>query len=388
MRNRILLFAALSASLLFSSVSCRRNIRTGPEVLPFVRQVVTDSAGIGLFDRVCLFEESNTAGTITLIGESKRCLQLTARLLSGDGFDNVDGHSVEDGLPDFAGEQVAAILDERGGSYADYVKDGRTVELRERAVRLFLAALDTAVRVSPFDREHLRNKPVAKLVVLVSPALSAYGYADIDTLVRLSGKNVPLLSPAHVMLTEALSGEGKAHVGVMLDGEVPGSAVYEEVFRTLVAGRGELAGSTLTAYVPDTTGTVGDRFVRFLEMYRDAGKEAPLNCLLVEDGDANLFELRDRLAEIRRTESFETLGLNKLLAKDFRFIPVVEALTDACYELMRQRNLFTHFVSYPTADYYVTAEAAPVEEIPFTLIALNRRYLSEESLQMLEYVQN
>ena len=132
MRRFIILFALT----LLTAAACRRAVHTGPEMLPFVRQVVSDSAGTGLFSRVRLFDPANTEGTIAVIGESRHSLQLTARLLSGDGFDNVDGRRIEDGLPDFAGEEVAACLDEYDRPYASFVADGRGAELREVAVRL------------------------------------------------------------------------------------------------------------------------------------------------------------------------------------------------------------------------------------------------------------
>lgn len=379
MRRLIILFALT----LLAASACRRTVHTGPETIPFVRQVAADSAGIGLFNRVRRFDPANTEGTIAVIGESRHSLMLTLKLLGGDAFDNVDGRRVEDCLPDFAGEVVAAYLDERNQPYPELVADGRGTYLRETAVRLFLEALDTAVRVSPFDRDHLRSKPVAKVVILASPLLSEYGYADIDTLVHLSGAKVPVISPVHAMLSEALAAGKAAHIGVWLGADQPDASVYEKVF----ARMGERA-STLKAFVPDSVGTVGDRFVKFLEMYRDSGVDGPLSCLLLDDYGTDLFGLRDKLAEIRRAETFETLNLNKILAPDFRFIHIVDALNDACYRTMRQRNLFTHFVAYPKADYYVTAVAAPVEDLPFTVIANNRRYLSDETIQLLEYVQD
>lgn len=383
MKRPIILFALT----LLAAAACQRTVLTGPETIPFVRQVAADSAGTGLFDRVRHFDPSNTEGTIAVIGESRHSLLLTLKLLGGDSFDNVDGRKVEDGLPDFAGEVVAAYLDERNQPYSALVEDGRGNYLRETAVRLFLEALDTAVRVSPYDRDHLRSKPVAKVIILASPLLSEYGYADIDTLVHLSGVSVPVISPVHAMLSDAVS-EKPANIGVWLSEDQPDGSAYEKVLAKLGESDSNAAKSTLKAFVPDSVGTLGDRFVKYLEMYRDSGAEGQLSCLLLDDYGADLFELRDRLAEIRRAETFETLNLNKILAQDFRFIHIVDALDEACYRTMRQRNLFTHFVAYPKADYYVTAVAAPVEDLPFTVIANNRRYLSEQTIQLLEYVQN
>lgn len=378
-------FFILFALCLLAAASCRRTVHSGPDTIPFVRQVVSDSAGTGLFRRVSHFDATRTEGTIAVLGESRHSLLLTLKLLGGDSFDNVDGAPVEDGLPDFAGEVVATYIDECNQPYAAFPTAGRGNELRETAVRLFLEALDSAVRVSPFDRENRRSKPVAKVVLLASPLLSEYGYSDIEALVQASGASVPVISPVHALLSAALAEEGTSHIGIWPAKEQADGAVYERVLATM----GErAAAASLRTFVPDSVGTAGERFVRFLEMYRDSAAEGPLSCLLLADYDTDVYALRDKLAEIRRAETFETLNLNKLLAPDFRFIHVVDALSDACYRTMRTRNLFTHFVAYPKADYYLTTPAAPVEELPFTLIAFNRRYLSEATLQLLEYVQN
>ena len=377
------------ALLALSAASCRRTVLTGPGTIPYVRQVVSDSAGTGIFDRVRFFDPSNVAGSITVIGEPEPCLRLTARLLGGDAFDNVDGRMVEDGLPDFAGEEIAAILDEVNHPYSALLQDGKADDLREAAVRCFLTALDTTVRVSPYDRENLRKKPVAKLIVLSSAALSEYGYADIDTLVSLSGKPVPVLSPAHVMLSQALSVGRPVQIGVWLSQDSSAKAVYDNVFRKLMANRPESAGSELMAFCPpDSLGTLGARFVRLLEMYRDSGTDRKLSVLLLDEYDTDIFDLNAKLAEIRRSETFETMSLSKVLADDFRFIHISDALYAACYRTLRERNLFTHYVAYPRAEIFETVATSPVEDLPFTVIGLNRRFLSEETLQMLDYVQN
>lgn len=370
-----------------AALSCQRKARTGRDTIAYVHGVVADSTGRGPFSLLRHFDGTAVEAAIAVIGEPEASLLLAERLRRSDGFDNVDGRPVPDGLPDFAGEVIAAYLDDANSPYAGFLADGRETALRETAVRDFFFALDTVCRVTPFDRDHLRHKSGAKVVILSSSLMSEYGYYDLDTLIRLGGREVPLISPVHTLLSAAFDGtDGPLHIGVWADRAVLGSGAYSYVFNALRHSRRD--GSTLTGFSPEAIGTVGDRFLKFLDMYRDAGPGERLSVLLVDDYGVDLAQLDKALKEIRKAETFETMRYNKLLADDFRFIGILDAIDAACYTLMRRRNLFTHYVAYPRVTRYQTVDDGPASDDPFTLIEFNPKFLSPETVSAIGNVQD
>ena len=67
------------------------------------------------------------------------------------------------------------------------------------------------------------------------------------------------------------------------------------------------------------------------------------------------------------------MGFDRILAPNFHFIQPAPSLTDACYRLLRDRNLFTHNIAYPSARYYRTEED---RDGSFVLVEIGANYLS------------
>lgn len=376
--------ALLTVSLsVFVSVSCDNRRGSGWEAIRFVGEAVADTnpTVLGMLRN---FDERRTEGTIAVIGEVRRGAALADGFLSGDNYDNVDGRTAPDGLPDFAGETVAVLLDEVNSPYGGTMTGEGELKLREVTVRNALMALDTMVRTTPYDRENLVWKAPAKVIVLSSPLMSEFGYYDLDTLCRIECKDVPVISPVHAMMKQAFASHGDTvNIGVWSDRTMLGSGAYRSVFDRMMTK--ERAASTLTEFCPDTTGFAGDRLLRFLEMYRRAGAGRRLDVLLIDDPDAGRPQLEARLKEIRRAESFSMMNYNELLSPEFEFIDVTEAVQSECYRLMRERNLFTHYVAAPKVSFYQTiVDEEHPGDAPYTLIELNGRYLDRDTKQFLE----
>ena len=368
--------------------SCKEKPVVVRDTIPYVKQVAGDSLGTRLFDLVEDFDEGCSSGAIAVVGEPEQGTLLSRLLMRFDRFDNVDGRCGGDGLPDFSGEEIGVYLDEYNAPYDNIIRSGRTDYLREVAVRSFLAALDTACRVSPFDPDNLIRKAPAKVVILSSTAMSAYGLFDIDTLCRMAGKSVPVISPVHTALGKVLPEDGSTiNIGVWADSSVAGARVYEEVFDEIYKPSKGLR-STLTVITPDDGADVGDRFMRFLQVYKETYPDKQLQALLIDDFGVNMTELSARLDEIRKEESYEMMNYSKILAPDFRFIYVMDAVAESCFRLMRQRSLFTHHVAYPSIHFYQTVDDGLEDENPYTVIDFNKRYLSDDTIQFIENVQN
>lgn len=377
---------AIAALFLLPAVtSCGSRTVQTHDTIPFVKEALTDTSA-SVLGMLRAFDSRRTEGAIAVVGETYKAVTLADRLVASDGFDNVDGRSLPDGLPDFSGETVAVYMDEVNSPYSAMMTGDGEMQLREVSVRTALMALDTVVRATPYDRDNLRWKAPAKVIVLASPLMSEFGFYDIDTLCRMTGKDVPLISPVHAMMKQAFaSHDGALNIGVWSDGTMLGSGVFRYVFDRMLTP--EKAGSTLTELCPDTdtTGYAGESFLRFLEMYRNAGAGKKLDVLLVDDGEVDVLQLDEMLQEIRKAETFAMMNYDNMLSRDFRIVDMTGAVKTECYRLMRERNLFTHYVAFPQVSFYNTVkdEEHP-DDAPFVMMELNRRYLKKDTRQFLE----
>ena len=126
-------------------------------------------------------------GSIFIVGEPLESLHLSEALMCSDDFDNVTGTAHPDALPDFAGEEICSLLDKANSPYRGYLKASNSSFLRDLTVRHVVESLDSAVFISPFDKEGMGRRKAAKLIVLASPYMAAYGRFDADTFFSCMG---------------------------------------------------------------------------------------------------------------------------------------------------------------------------------------------------------
>jgi len=177
--NRII---TASAMLIFlaGSISCSRKVEIGPDTIPFVNDLLTESLP-ELMDLASAAGQKS--GPIVVVGQPEECFALSEEFIGSDVFDNIDGHQVCDSLPDFAGERVVALLDYANAPYDSVLlRDGGKDILREITVRCALAAIDTTIG--------------CKALVLSSPVMHEYGSRDVIDLFQRIGCNVPVFSSA------------------------------------------------------------------------------------------------------------------------------------------------------------------------------------------------
>ena len=185
------------------STSCFRRDGNRTVLLPYVQRLVSDTTSVQ-FDVLQRVNPKSKSGAITVLGEPTDVVRLTEALLRCDRFNNIDGSLSPDGLPDFAGEVIAPVLDAANAPYAPYMEAGNEEFLRELHVRNFLSVMDTTCVFSPFDLEDRLPKPSAKVLVLASSLSAEYGEADIDTLCAIAGKPIPVVSSVGAMIGNVL----------------------------------------------------------------------------------------------------------------------------------------------------------------------------------------
>lgn len=363
-------------AVLLAAIACRERPVPERDTIPYVKQLASDSTGV--FGLVRDYRTAGTRGSIALIGEPDDCLLLAAEFLSADNADNIDGKPSQDRLPDFAGESFDVLMDAFNAPYLRMAAASPD-SLREVAVRCTVMALDTVSCVNAYDKETHLHKNKAKVIVLASSLLTEHGLFDVDTLFKMAGREPLILSPVESMLGEAVR-SGLKHVAVWAPAEAKGAY--------LSAATGMEPGLNVTVLSPGG-GDVRSAFRELLRQYRNVKPNAPLEAVLVDSFSADEEELDAELTHIRRQITEEDLSFDRILVPGFRFIEPKSSLTSACYRLLRERNLFTHDIAYPSARFYQTEEGMDGEcllvEVSPEYIDIQRRArehrnVSEEDL--------
>ena len=354
----------LPIAILVLAVSCRERPEVVRDTIPLVKQIAADT--VGSFSLVRQYGTAGTRGSIALIGEPEECLVLAAEFLRADDVDNIDGHPAQDRLPDFAGESFEVFMDEYNAPF-DRMAESNPDSLREIAVKDALMALDTAAYVTAYDQSVRLRKQSAKVFVLASTLLQECGRFDIDTLFKMAGREALILTPPVAMVQEA-DRAGMAHVAVW----APSSAkpAYE------AARRGANAD---IAVLSPAGGDLRNGFRDLLRQYRTSHPNTLLDAVILDSFTADLEELDAELTHIRRQITEEDASFDRILSPDFRFIEPKKSLTSSCYRLLREHNLFTHNISYPSARYFVTEEGPDGDYLP---VEIGKNYLSERVLDL------
>ena len=309
--------------------------------VPLVSGLMADTT-VAAWSPLAGFDAEDPRGSIAVIGAPERVSRMMGYMLLQDSFDNIDGRLLSDGLPDFSGETLAAYRDSAYVPYHAFLQEGREVQLREATVRMVLAALDTVYNRNDFDHENLLPKQRTKMLVLASPYLARYGSHDLAVLFGDAKADIPVITVpgalrAHLERAHAYP----CNVGVLAGRQMAVSSVYPE----------ELEGCAVTVLSP-VEESPETELLRFLDMYSDAGNTLPLNALLVDEPNVHPDSLRATLARIRRSDTEEMLQYGRLIAPDFEVVDAVACTAAECYRVLRRRNLFTHDIAYPRAEFY------------------------------------
>ena len=337
--------AVLLAGLL--PTGCRETADTGRRTVPYVENILSSHGRE--WGLVAGFDPADPRGTIALVGPEDRNHVLADRFLAGDDFDNIRGRLVPDDLPDFAGECIDLLSDRANTPYETLMETAGD-SLRTITVRNFISALDTTFSIGAFDNDRLERKENAKVVIFTSPVSAAFGAFDVDTLVRASGRQIPVIFPARLFFANQLDrGIPHMHVAVLTDSLTASSGVYPMLFDEMAAERGQL-GCGCVAFACDSVSYAGT----ILDSYKQSGGNMPLSAVIVDDPTADIDAIRDSFGWILHVQSEADLGYRKLMTEGFTVIDARKEVTDYCYRLLRRTNNFTHDISYPYSRDFIT----------------------------------
>ena len=347
----------LLAGALLALAACRERQVPLRDTIPYVKELAADTTGT--FSLVRSYRSAGTRGCIAVIGEPEAAARLAACLLTADKVDNIDGKPRPDRLPDFAGETFDVLLDEYNAPYMRMAVSSPD-SLREVAVRLSVFAVDTVAYANALDPKSRLSSRRAKVFVLANSLLSEYGRFDVDTLFRMAGHEALILTPVEAMLAEAAR-SGCRNVAVWAPPQA--RPAYEEVARTLFP--------QLDVTVVSTTGNglLRPAFRDMLRIFRTQKPNGTLDAVLLDSFTADVMELNAEKEHIHRQITEEDLAFDRIIAPKFRFLEPNGCLTAALYRLLREKNLFTHDIAYPTIRYYQTEEDLDGNFVPVEVSA-------------------
>jgi len=325
----------LTAALV-ATVSCKVHTVAPRPTVPVVREIVTDKNHPS-HRYLKGLRPSPGEGAVYILGEPAGVLALTESFLAADRFDNATG---------------------RPAYSASLARDDGTL-LREHCVRAALSALDTTCFLSPYDREGGVPKPPAKLLILASSSLAAYGQFDVDTLFRQMDCRVPVLSPLQCMMDEVFAqAEGEFNLGVLTERENLSTGIYSSMFAHRCNAKG-LGASVCTVLSPrDSSELVS----AFFDDYIAAGARGKLNYLMVDLPGQDAADLRERVDSLLSVMNPESLRYRGAIADDLkihkqRLTYCPAALIFPCPCLYRLRTWFHGSKKFPLLPHLIQLAA-------------------------------
>ena len=351
-------------TLLVAFSSCNERPAVVRDTIPYVKQLAADTTGS--FRLVRTYRTAGTKGSIAVIGEPEAAARLATSFLTADFVDNIDGRPVPDRLPDFAGESFDILMDLYNAPYIRMAASSPD-SLREVTVRNAVTAVDTVAYSNASDPRSRLSKTRAKVFVLANSLSSEYGRFDVDTLFKMAGREAIVLTSVEAMLLEAKRGGCKS-VAVWAPAEA--RSAYENAARKLTP--------QIEVTVVSTTGNgiLRPAFRDMLGIYRSLKPGGNLDAVLLDSFTVSVEELNAEKEHIHRQITEQDMAFDRILMPHFRFIEPTTALTGALYRLLRERNLFTHDIAYPSVRYYQTEENLEGEFVP---VEVSAAYLSAQS---------
>ena len=351
----------VGVAVLLSFVACHERPVVVRDTIPYVKQLAADTSGT--YSLLQSYRSAGNRGSIAIIGEPEAALSLAAQFKTVDVVDNIDGKAVPDSLPDFSGESFNVLMDQYNSPYMRMATSSPD-SLREVAVRNVVMSVDSVAYSNALDAKSRLRKSRSKVFVLASSLLTEFGLFDIDTLFKMAGREPIILTPVEAMLEEAKMA-GCNRVAVWAPEQV--RPAYEAAAKEY--------GLNLTVVSTTGNGILRPAFRDMLRIYRKDHPNEILDAVLLDSFSANVDELYAEQEHIHRQITEEDMGFDSLLAPQFRFIDPKSSLTSACYRLLRNKNLFTHDIAYPSVRYFQTEEGWDGD---YVIVEIGASYLFSE----------
>ena len=343
------------AAAAFSLTSCADASRQKHDIHPFVQKLMTDTSCVE-YKILQGYSEKDRMGSIAIVGEYLEAIRLADFFAVSDDFDNIDASFRADGIPDFAGERFEVLLDDANKPYKGYVDAGNNLFLRELMIRNAVSMLDSTCYGNAYDAVSSDAKNPAKALVFSSVSYSPEIIADMDTLLKSKGINIPVMYlPVSSVRHVFDSIKDISSVGVIADLDVAASGVYGELFRNFSMKSGYLAPVRNVIFSPEGDGPA-DKLKEFIRMYADAGYREPLDAIIIDDVllASGIDTMYSALREMISANSEEGALYASVIAPDFRFIDPAKCVADDLFRELRSDNSMALRIAYPQFEFFLT----------------------------------
>ena len=330
MNRRIVLCLA---AVLLGVCACKPKEESERPVVQYVSEIIQERANPG-HQFLGSFKAKDANGNIVVFGPLEEVRPLSTALFLFDKFDNVDARPVKDSLLDFSGEVISRVIMADKSPLAAFGTEGGSERLRELTVKAALACMDTLSYRTPADLSSFSHKTRGKVVVLTSSAMAAYGKYDLDSLMKAFHIADAVFFPLDLMVDKVLE-KPEARVGIVSSQP---AQLYEEYFKYREDFEGHFIGVYPKQIVLDSISVVDT---------------LALDALLLDDYSVQADTLRARFPKVE-------------------VITPGEVTSEACFNAMRRRNIFTHRVAYPRRE---TFSALLNEDSDYILINADDREL-------------
>lgn len=288
---------------------------------------------------------------ICIFGEPDRVKAFADKFATDDFRDNITGKLRRDSIPDFSGETFACILDSANLGYGECFASGNTERLGEITIRCGLMALDTVCHVSNYDDKGLSRKRTAKVIVVASPYLSAFGEPSLDTLMSRGGASIPVMGTFDSMCDRLFrTRKGSLNVGVITSREYVDKGIYEKIYQEYARKYSKTDCSICEFECFDRK----DPLKEFIVHYTQSGGSHPLDAILIDDYSIEVPLMNRSYKRLTSVMSGESVKYGKYLANGFEIYDGESTVVQRCYRYLRDNDLFTFAISYPVVDYYHT----------------------------------
>jgi len=331
---------------------CTSNRSVNAPAVQFVQDILSDP-GSRQYQSLAFFDQSSTKGDIVIVDDPRRAVSFSDAFIGCDFCDNISGAEGGDMLPDFAGERISAILDVANGDYASKYLEPEDTALRTISVKAFLSSMDTTCCIAPYDNDYSSSRNPAKCIVLSSPYMDVCGKYDIDMMLDIIRKDIPVIYPVRAAFEKAFEKtDGFFNLAVIPDEYVNSLQVYSDIFKDVAKQYDDHLSACIALRSDDST----DLFANTVALYASAGMGGRLNVLVIDNPSVDIEALRQSYETIMTVQSERNLELRKNLSSELLLLSTLDCAARRCYGIFREKNIFTHKIAYPKASAYITKD--------------------------------
>lgn len=340
--RRIFIITVLAAAVVLVG-SCRKPVGGSKMTIQYVRDILSNPSSPEAAVLSALGGVRRDAA-IYVVGDSVSARFCGKSLAACDEFDNVSGNLQNDKLPDFAGETISVISDEADAPYFDIINEGRYAEMRSITVRQAIQTVDTLCHLSVYDVDGLGRKLPAKIIVFSSPYATPFGLFDVDSLFSASGCSISVVSPMSTLFDSAF-GAGCFTLAVISDRESLENRLHETYFYDEISAR-NIVGANCFCFAP--SGYEGeDVLTAMMDAYVAKGGSEPIDGILIDNSAVNAEKIKATLNRITDVMNEESVLYSPVISPKVNIFDSRETLRHRCHGILRESNLFTHYISAP-----------------------------------------